>query len=79
VVGGQGPDKTARCGHPLYGDVVEEQLGDAAARVLPQALADVLERTGRRHRGDALRLVTWRFEADGTANPEVLTEGERCA
>ena len=73
-VSGHGPDTTARCGHPLYGDVVAEQLGDAATRVLRQALADVFEQAGRRHRGDALRLVTWRLEADGAADPEVLTE-----
>src|SRR5262249_40504295 len=65
VVAGHGPGMTARCGHPLYGDVVAEQLGDAATRVLRQELAGVLERTGRRHRGHALRLVTWRLEADG--------------
>jgi DNA-binding CsgD family transcriptional regulator/tetratricopeptide (TPR) repeat protein len=74
VITGHGPATTARCAHPLYGDVIAEQLGGAAARALRQALAEAFEHTGRRHRGDALRLVTWRLEADGTADPEVLTE-----
>jgi len=74
VVSGHGSKAEARCTHPLYGEVVAAQLGDAARRLLRAALADVLERTGRRHRGDALRLVTWRLEADLPTDPEMLTE-----
>jgi DNA-binding CsgD family transcriptional regulator len=63
-----------RCAHPLYGEIVSSQLGDAAIHALWRELADTLAQEGRRQRGEALRLAVWRLDAGDADDPQLLTE-----
>ncbi len=56
--------------HPLYGEAVRSRLGLAAARQRKRALADALEATGLRRRGDLLTLARWRLEGGGDLDAE---------
>ncbi|MCU1390943.1 MAG: LuxR family transcriptional regulator [Ilumatobacteraceae bacterium] len=49
--------------HPLYADTVRDRLLPIRARNIRRALADQLEQTGARRRGDASRMATWRLDA----------------
>jgi DNA-binding CsgD family transcriptional regulator len=62
----------ARPAHPLHADVLRAQTPPLQARSLLRTLADLLERTGLRRRGDLLRLATWRLDAGGSLDAEQL-------
>jgi DNA-binding NarL/FixJ family response regulator len=66
-------DTTVRCAHPLYAEVLVSTIGVASARTLRSDLADALERVGTDRPGRALRLATWRLDADRAADAQVLT------
>jgi DNA-binding NarL/FixJ family response regulator len=67
-----GGRELVRLGHPLYGDVIREQLAPLRRRRLLLALADDLEERGSHRRGDSLRLALLRLDAGDSAPPAVL-------
>jgi DNA-binding CsgD family transcriptional regulator len=65
--------------HPVYVQVVRDELPRLKARRL---LMDELARSesyGSRRRGDALREAVWRLDATGTADASLLVEGAQLA
>jgi DNA-binding CsgD family transcriptional regulator len=65
--------------HPVYVQVVRDELPRLKARRL---LMDQLARSesyGSRRRGDALRQAVWRLDATGTADASLLVEGAQLA
>jgi hypothetical protein len=65
--------------HPVYVQVVREELPRLKARRL---LMDQLARSeayGSRRRGDALREAVWRLDATGTADAALLVQGAQLA
>ncbi|HEY3261302.1 MAG TPA: LuxR C-terminal-related transcriptional regulator [Pseudonocardiaceae bacterium] len=65
--------------HPLYAEVLRGRLPLLTRRRLLLQHADRVERTGARRAGDPLRVATWRLDADGTADPELLLAATRMA
>jgi DNA-binding CsgD family transcriptional regulator len=63
-----------RLAHPVYGEVLRVRTPAVRLRAVNRALADALEATGARRRGDVLRLATWRLEGGGGVSaPAMLT------
>ncbi|OWY61926.1 hypothetical protein B7486_61160, partial [cyanobacterium TDX16] len=60
----------ARLAHPLHGEVLRDRTPPDRARAVRRSLADAVEATGARRRGDVLRIAVWRLEADDDDSPE---------
>ncbi len=69
----------ARLAHPMHGDVLRERTPLFRARSVRRALADEVEGSGVRRRGDVLRVALWRLDGGGTARPDLLLEAARQA
>ncbi|MFD5426760.1 AAA family ATPase [Streptomyces sp. NPDC127084] len=70
---------SARLAHPLYGEVLREDMSMVRRQqTLLQHIA-VVERHGARRREDALRLATHRLAATGHADPELLVQAAALA
>ncbi|MCU1353399.1 MAG: hypothetical protein JWM05_2608, partial [Acidimicrobiales bacterium] len=65
--------------HPLYGEALRDQLPALRARTLLLRQADRVEAQGARRREDALRIATWRLDANGQADPELLLQAAKLA
>jgi DNA-binding CsgD family transcriptional regulator len=63
--------------HPFHGEVLRTQMTAVRTRRARLALADAVERSGSRRRGDLLRIATWRLEAGGAAQPDLLLRAAR--
>lgn len=68
----EGKRITAAMAHPLYAEVLREQMPVLRARALRRGLADALEETGMRRREDVLRVALWRLEGGGVMAPDLL-------
>jgi hypothetical protein len=68
-----------RPGHPLYGEVVREQVSPLRVWLIQRRLADAVEASGARRAGDLLRILTWRLGAGVPSPPEQLTLAARQA
>ncbi len=64
-------EEHVRPSHPVYGEVVRAALPAARAQDLRADLAAAFEAGGRLER-DLLRVVSWRLEAGGEEDPELL-------
>src|SRR5699024_8124098 len=62
-VAGSGSQARCSLGHPLYGEVILDQLGGIERRRLVKRLADAVHIGGDGGDEDLLRTVTWRLEA----------------
>lgn len=62
----------AALAHPLYGEVLRQQISPLRELRMKRALADRLEAHGARRREDATQLALWRLEAGGEVDAEVL-------
>lgn len=69
----------ATLAHPLYGEALRQQMSPLRTRRLTRDLADRVERHGARRRDDLIRLATWRLDAGGKIDPEVLVGAGRLA
>lgn len=69
----------ARLAHPMHGEVLRARMPTGRAREVQRALADALEATGARRRGDVLRIAIWRLEADDDDRPERFAEAAQQA
>ncbi len=65
--------------HPLYGEVLRDRMPRLTRRRLLRRHAERVERYGARRGQDPLRIASWRLDADGTADPELLVAGARLA
>lgn len=72
-----GRRRQLRAVHPMHMEVARSTMSDDARRTSLNGLADVLEQHGCRRRDDARRLATWRLDAGGQADPEVLVNAAR--
>jgi DNA-binding CsgD family transcriptional regulator len=61
-----------RLGHPLFGELLRADAPTLASRVVYRRLAEALEATGSRRRGDPLRAAMWRLEGGVASEPELL-------
>jgi DNA-binding CsgD family transcriptional regulator len=68
-----------RLAHPLYGEVLRTRLGPLRTRRLLRTLAETVQGTGARRRGDVLRVATWRLDAGGELPAELMLEAGRQA
>jgi DNA-binding NarL/FixJ family response regulator len=67
-----------RLAHPIYGEVMREQLGELRRRRHSKLLAQTLEDRGRLDRRALLQIATWRLDA-GAAEAELLTRAAGAA
>jgi DNA-binding NarL/FixJ family response regulator len=68
-----------RLGHPLYGEVIRARLGAYQQRRICRLLADHVEATGMRRRGDLLRVALWRVQSGTAGDPRQLTAAAEAA
>ncbi|HTK64480.1 MAG TPA: AAA family ATPase [Pseudonocardia sp.] len=61
-----------RLAHPLYGDVVRARIPATRARAIARSLAETVEATGARRRGDTLRVARWRLTGGGGSGALML-------
>ncbi|WP_214107175.1 serine/threonine-protein kinase [Acrocarpospora catenulata] len=61
-------------GHPLHAQVLRESIPRLRARALLLAQVAAVEEHGARRQGDPLLLASWRLDATGTADPELLAQ-----
>ncbi len=69
----------ATLAHPVYGEVLRQQLSPLRERRTKRRLADRLEAHGARRRQDLTQLALWRLEAGGDVDAEVLLAAGRLA
>jgi DNA-binding NarL/FixJ family response regulator len=62
-----------RLAHPVYGEVLRSRLNGPREQQLARSLAEAVEATGMRRRGDILRVGTWRLRSGGGAPDQLLT------
>jgi DNA-binding CsgD family transcriptional regulator len=60
----EGSRLVVRLGHPIYGDVLRQQVPALRARTIARSLAESVEAGGRRPE-DLLRIATWRLAGGG--------------
>lgn len=65
--------------HPLYAEVLRDELPPSRRRALLLAQAERTEGHGLRRRDDALHIASWRLAATGTADAELLTRAAAVA
>jgi ATP/maltotriose-dependent transcriptional regulator MalT len=65
--------------HPLSGEVLRAGLTVLRRRSILLAAADRVEALGARRREDPRRLATWRLDAGGRPDPELLLQAARVA
>jgi DNA-binding NarL/FixJ family response regulator len=63
--------------HPLYGEALRATLPPLRAREHRRRLADAVEATGARRRGDRVRIAVWRVEAGVPADAGLLRDAAR--
>jgi DNA-binding CsgD family transcriptional regulator len=71
--------EAVRLAHPLHGEVLRAALPVLRRRSILLAQADRVEAWGARRREDALRVATWRLDATGRADPDLLLRAARLA
>jgi len=74
-----GRREAVRLGHPLHGEVLRAGLPALRRRSILLGQVATVESHGARRREDALRIATWRLEATGRADPELLLHAARLA
>ena len=60
--------------HPLHGEALRAKMSPRRRRAVLALLADAVERTGARRRGDLLRVTGWRVEAGVACDAARLIE-----
>jgi DNA-binding CsgD family transcriptional regulator len=78
-VGQDGRRMQARLAHPVYGEVLRQNLPATSLRRISTMLAGAIEATGARRREDLLRLGRWRLETGSPGDPALMTRAARRA
>jgi DNA-binding NarL/FixJ family response regulator len=68
-----------RLAHPVYGEILRNQLGRVGLRRVAREQAERVQRHGARRRDDALRIARWQVDAGITPDPDVVLAGARVA
>jgi len=68
---------TARLAHPLFAEVLVQQLPALRARALRRRIAAAIEATGHRRRADVLAAATLRLDAGVTVEPALAAAAAR--
>ncbi|WP_212831742.1 LuxR family transcriptional regulator [Catellatospora sp. TT07R-123] len=68
-----------RLAHPLHSHTLQSSLPKLRARTILLRQADRVTGHGARRRGDPLLLASWRLDATGSADPELLLRAARLA
>ena len=79
VVEADGRREAVRLAHPIHAEVLRAGIPALRARSILLAHADTVEGFGARRREDPLRIATWRLEATGRADPDLLLRVARLA
>jgi DNA-binding CsgD family transcriptional regulator len=79
VVERSGDRRQVRLDHPLYGEVVRQNLTISRAMCTYRGLADALLATPLRRRGDLLQAAIWQLEAGLVRRPGLILAGARLA
>ncbi len=79
AVSDDGARLAVRLSHPLYGELLREQLPALRGRELRRQLADVVTRRELLTPDDALRIARWRLDAGEEVPPELLIDAARAA
>lgn len=58
--------------HPLYRELLRAAMTDDVRARAREALAQTIEASGRRRRGDQLRVALWRLDGSADADPDLL-------
>lgn len=66
-------------GHPLFGEILRQQIPVVRSRQILRREADRLERGSDLSRDERLRVAEWRLATKGGADPRTLIEGARLA
>ncbi|KAA0101458.1 LuxR family transcriptional regulator [Mycolicibacterium sp. P1-5] len=74
-----GPTFNARISHPLYGDVVQRQIGTASARMLRGQIVTVLNRQKPTSAAGRIRLAELYLDSDQTADTGLLVAAAKDA
>ena len=67
-----GRRRHARLVHPLYAETIRGATPDGTANSIQRRLADLLDATESRRRGDLLRLATWRLTGRGAVDSDLF-------
>ncbi len=67
-------DQRLRVAHPLHGEVLAQSISGVQRRLLTRRLADAMDDRVDLRFDERLRAVLWRLDADGHADPWLLTE-----
>lgn len=65
--------------HPIYGEILRQQMTVLRTRQVQRELADRFEANGARRRDDLTQLALWRLEAGGSVEVDVLLNAGRLA
>jgi DNA-binding winged helix-turn-helix (wHTH) protein/DNA-binding CsgD family transcriptional regulator len=65
--------------HPLFAEVIHEQIPEVRGRRIRRSLADAITKVGARRTGDRVRVVAWRLEGGGHVESDLLAEAARLA
>ena len=79
VVRSDGRREVVTLSHPLHGEVLRSALTRLRARSILNTHADRIAAYGARRREDPLRLATWRLDATGAADHDLLVEAAHVA
>jgi DNA-binding CsgD family transcriptional regulator len=79
VVQTDGRRESVRLAHPTHGDVLRARLPVLRRRSILLRQAETVEAWGARRREDATRIATWRLEATGRGDPDLLLQAARLA
>ncbi|WP_051366540.1 helix-turn-helix transcriptional regulator [Hamadaea tsunoensis] len=79
VVRADGRRQEIQLAHPLHAQTLQQSVPRLRARSMLLAQAERIEAHGARRRGDPLRLASWRLDASGTADPDLLLRAARLA
>lgn len=75
----EGRRATTSLAHPLYGEVLRQQMGVIRRRRLAATLAEALESTPMRRHDDALHVARWQLDAGIVGDPGLLARAARRA
>ncbi|WP_369198939.1 LuxR C-terminal-related transcriptional regulator [Streptomyces djakartensis] len=70
---------TLQLAHPLYGDILRENIPALRRRTLLLQQAQRAQAHGARRRDDPLHIATWQLAATGTADPALLIQAAALA
>ena len=79
AVSADGNRQQVRLAHPLYSEVLRNQLPVLAARRIRRALADAVSAAGALRREDVLQVATWRLDTGTPTDGAFLLEAARQA